>query len=106
MDYPNGLSVGLSLGTTQILLGKTGISVLSIVGHKIGNYTLAVTAASGAIAPFANLAVRATNLTMTSNPSFITVARGSRATPTISLTTGNGLDSELHARSGAARLTS
>src|SRR3989442_15374463 len=80
MDYPNGLSVGLSLGTTQILLGKTGMSVLSIVGHKIGNYTLVVTAASGAIAHFANLAVRVTNLTMTSNPSFITIARGSSGT--------------------------
>jgi len=105
MDYPNGLSVGLSLGTTQILLGKTGMSVLSIVGHKIGNYTLVVTAASGAIAHFANLAVRVTNLTMTSNPSFITIARGSSGTSTISLTSVNGFDSDLYASSGASRLT-
>ena len=98
---PNGLMVGLSLGTIQILLGKTGTSVLSIVGRTVGNYTVVVTASSGTIAHSTNLAVRVTNLTMTPKPSSLTIERGSSGTSTISLASVNGFDSDLYASSGA-----
>ena len=101
---PNGLSVGLSRGSTQILLGRTGMSVLSIVGRIVGNYTVVVTASSGAIAHSTSLAVRVTNLTMTPNPSSLTLARGSSGTSTISLTSINGFDSDLYSSSGAYSL--
>ena len=98
---PNGLSVGLSLGNTQILLGKTETSTLSIVGRTVGNYTIVVTASSGTIAHSASLAVRVTNLTMTPNPSSLTVGRGSSGTAAISLASINGFDNDLYASSGA-----
>jgi len=101
---PDGLSVGLSLGTTQILLGETGTSVLSIFGRTVGNYTVVVTASSGTITHSANLAVRVTNLTMTPNPSSLTIARGSAGACTISLTSINGFDGDLYASSGANSL--
>ncbi len=98
---PNGLSLDLYGGTTQILLGKTGTSVLSVVGRTVGNYTVVIAASSGTIGHSANLAVRVTNLTMTPNPLSLTIARGSSATSTISLTSVNGFDSDLYASSGA-----
>jgi hypothetical protein len=74
---PNGLSISSSQGTSQILLGKTGTSTLSIVSRTVGNYTVTVTASSGTITHSANLIVRVTDLTMTPNPPSLTVARGS-----------------------------
>ena len=101
---PNSLSISLPSATPKILLGKTGVSVLSIVGQTVGNYTIVVTASSGTIAHSASLAVRVTNLTMTPNPSSLTISRGSSETSTISLTSINGFDSDLYASSGAYSL--
>ena len=103
---PNGLSISLPSATPKILLGKTGVSVLGIVGQTVGNYTIVVTASSGTIAHSASLAVRVTNLTMTPNPSSLTISRGSSETSTISLTSVNGFDSDLYASSGAYSLDS
>jgi hypothetical protein len=101
---PNGLSVSWPLGTPQtpqILLGKTGTIVLSVVGRTVGNYTLVITAFSGTTAHSTMLAVRVTNLTMTPNPSSITIGRGSSGTSEIGLTSVNGFDSDLYASSNA-----
>jgi hypothetical protein len=98
---PNGLGVSWPLGTPQILLGKTGITVLSVVGRTVGNYTVVVTGSSGATTHSANLIVRVTNLTMTPSPASLMIARGSSAMSTLSLTSVNGFDGDLYPSSGA-----
>jgi hypothetical protein len=98
---PNGLSISSSQGTSQILLGKTGTSTLSIVSRTVGNYTVTVTASSGTITHSANLIVRVTDLTMTPNPPSLTVARGSSALSTITLKSVNGFATDLYASSSA-----
>jgi hypothetical protein len=101
---PKGLTIGLSPTTAQILLGKTGMSVLGIAGQTVGNYTVVATASSGTIYHSATLTVRVTNLTMTPNPSSLTITRGSSGTSTISLTSVNGFDGDLYASSAAYSL--
>jgi hypothetical protein len=98
---PSGLSISSPQGTSQILLGKTGTSMLSIVSRIVGNYTIAVTASSGTITHSANLIVRVTDLTMTPNPSSLTVARGSSELSTITLMSVNGFATDLYASSSA-----
>ena len=98
---PSGLSISSSQGTSQLLLGKTGTSTLSIVSRTVGNYTVTVTASSGTITHSANLIVRVTDLTMTPNPPSLTVARGSSALSTITFKSVNGFATDLYASSSA-----
>jgi hypothetical protein len=98
---PNGLSIVSPSGTPQILLGKTGTITLTIIGKTVGNYTITVTASSGTLVHSTDLTIRVNNLTMTPNPSSLTVPHGSSTMSTIALTSVNGFHGDLYASSGA-----
>jgi hypothetical protein len=75
----------------QILLGKGGDVRLVVDDKKVGNFTVTVTASSGAISHSASFPVIVENLTMTSTPSSLTIMKGSTGTTEIDLSSVNGL---------------
>jgi hypothetical protein len=87
------------LPKNQILLGKTENISLNIIDRKVGNFTVTVIASSGVISHSYSFPVIVENLTMTSNPSFLTIARDFYDNAEIDLSSVNGLTGNVSLRS-------
>jgi len=79
----------------QVLLGKAGTLSLNVKDGEVGNFTVTVTASSGAISHTASFPVIVQNLTMTSSQSSLMIMRGSSGTTEIDLSSVNGLSGNL-----------
>lgn len=75
----------------KILLGDSGSLSLSIGGTTIGNFTVNVTATSGSLSHTIQLPVEVQNLTIITNPSSISIARGSSGNVAVTLSSNNWL---------------
>ena len=79
----------------QVLLGKAGTLSLNVKDGEVGNFTVTVTASSGAISHTASFPVIVQNLTMTSSQSSLMIMRGSSGTSEINLSGVNGLSGNM-----------
>ncbi len=95
LSFPSALAA--SLGKTSVLLspGGTGSSTLGVISSTIGNYTVAITAFSGALTRTVQVIVTVVHFGVSSNSNSLTINAGSSANSNITLTSLGGFSGNI-----------
>jgi len=87
---PSGPSLSLNPTSVTLSSGGTASSSLSVSSSTSGSYTITVTGTSGSLSHSASVNLIVADFRISANPSSITIAPGSSATSSISLTSTGG----------------
>jgi hypothetical protein len=110
---PSGLSTALTQGSdyysgggNQLILGSVGNLTLHTTATAAADYTVRIVATGGPASHYVDLVVRVQDLTMTTNTTSLTVARGSSGTIGITLKSLNGLSGNIAIQGSVCRADS
>jgi hypothetical protein len=90
---PSGITAQLS--DSQLVLGSSGSLSLRTWGTTPADYSVRIVATGGQASHYVDLVVRVLDLTVTTNTTSLTVARGSSGTIAITLKSLNGLSGNI-----------